>query len=193
MQDKVSTTHLKKYPDLKAKKGDGIFVLTPQELESLNLGEDDYSKYVRPFYKNSDIGTYTNEVKNKYWLLYVKDEGKPIKLSEKLRTHFGKFETLLTKGKENFLKNKIAAGFVKTLWLDNGNFFVLFNPKEEDYFTGPKIIAPYRRKRNTFSYNEIAWFASQDVCFILAKTPELEFKVYYSTAKLKTIFSLVLL
>ena len=88
--DKVSNSHLKKYPDLKAKKGDGIFVLTPKELKSLNLGEEDYAKYVRPFYKNSDIGRYFSKVKNTFWLLYVKDEGEPIKLSQELRTHFGK-------------------------------------------------------------------------------------------------------
>ena len=173
--DKVSNSHLKKYPDLKAKKGDGIFVLTPKELKSLNLGEEDFTKYVRPFYKNSDIGRYFSKVKNTFWLLYVKDEGESIKLSQELRTHFGKFETLLTKGKENFLKNKIASGFVRK-WLENGNYFVLFNPKEEEYFTEPKIIAPYRSRKNTFSYNEIAWFASQDVCFILAKNPEFDLK-----------------
>ena len=173
--DKVSNSHLKKYPDLKAEKGDGIFVLTPKELKSLNLNAEDYAKYVRPFYKNSDIGRYFSKVKNTFWLLYIKDEGKPIKLSQELKTHFGKFETLLRKGKENFLKNKIAAGFVRK-WLEHGNYFVLFNPKEEEYFTQPKIIAPYRSRDNVFAYNEIPWFASQDVCFILAKNPEFDLK-----------------
>ena len=173
--DKVSNSHLKKYPDLKAEKGDGIFVLTPKELKSLNLDAEDCAKYVRPFYKNSDIGRYFSKVKNTFWLLYIKDEGKPIKLSQELKTHFGKFETLLTKGKENFLKNKIAAGFVRR-WLEHGNYFVLFNPKEEEYFTQPKIVAPYRSRDNVFAYNEIPWFASQDVCFILAKNPEFDLK-----------------
>ena len=173
--DKVSNNHLKKYPNLKAKKGDGIFVISSKELESLNLGKEDYATYVRPFYKNSDIGRYFNEMKNALWLLYVKDGGIPIKLSQELKNHFEKFEILLTEGKKNFLKNKIASGFVRR-WLKNGNYFVLFNPKEEKYFTGPKIIAPYRSPKNTFSYNETAWFASQDVCFILAKNPKLDLK-----------------
>ena len=173
--DKVSNNHLKKYPDLKAKKGDGIFVISSKELESLNLGKEEHAKYVRPFYKNSDIGRYFNETKNALWLLYVKDEGIPIKLSQELKNHFEKFEILLTEGKKNFLKNKIASGFVRR-WLQNGNYFVLFNPKEEKYFTGPKIIAPYRSRKNAFSYNETAWFASQDVCFILAKNPKLDLK-----------------
>ena len=120
--DKVSSNHLRKYPDLNAIKGDGIFVLSPEELKSLQLSGDDYAKYVRPFYKNSDISRVFSNPENKYWLLYVKDEGKPIILSQELRTHFEKFEVLLTKGKENFLKNKIAAGFVRR-WLKNGNYF----------------------------------------------------------------------
>ena len=128
-----------------------------------------------PFYKNSDIYRYYSKPENRYWLLYVKDEGEPITLSQELRTHFEKFEELLTKGKENFLKNEIAAGFVRK-WLRNGNYFVLFNPKEEEYFTGPKIVAPYRSRENVFSYNETDWFASQDVCFILAKAPEFNLK-----------------
>ena len=173
--DKVSNNHLKKYPDLKAKKGDGIFVISSKELESLNLDKEEHAKYVRPFYKNSDIGRYFNETKNALWLLYVKDEGIPIKLGQELKNHFEKFEILLTEGKKNFLKNKIASGFVRR-WLQNGNYFVLFNPKEEKYFTGPKIIAPYRSRKNTFSYNETAWFASQDVCFILAKNPKLDLR-----------------
>ena len=173
--DKVSSAHLRQYPNLNAVKGEGIFVLSPKELQSLHLSEEDITKYVRPFYKNSDIYRYYSKPENRYWLLYVKDEGEPITLSQELRTHFEKFEELLTKGKENFLKNEIAAGFVRK-WLRNGNYFVLFNPKEEEYFTGPKIVAPYRSRENVFSYNETDWFASQDVCFILAKAPEFNLK-----------------
>ena len=173
--DKVSASHLRKYPSLNAMRGEGIFVLSPKELKSLHLSAEDYAKYVRPFYKNSDICRYFGTPENKYWLLYVKDEGKPITLSQELRAHFEKFEVLLTKGKENFLKNKIAASFVRQ-WLKNGNYFVLFNPKEEEYFTQPKIVAPYRSRENFFTYNETDWFASQDVCFILAKDPQFDLK-----------------
>ena len=39
LADKVSPNHLKKYPETKGKKGDGILVLTNQELQRLNLAE----------------------------------------------------------------------------------------------------------------------------------------------------------
>jgi adenine-specific DNA-methyltransferase len=60
--------------------------------------------------------------------------------------------------------------------LANGNYFVMLNPKEEHYFTQPKIIAPYRSKTNTFAYNESPWYASKDVSFILCKNGEYSLK-----------------
>lgn len=181
--DKVSNAHLKKYPELKVSKGDGIFILTQNELEALKLNQNDIDKYVRPLYKNSDIKKYKIPSENKYWLLYIKDTGKPIKLSEELNNHFEKFKTILVKGKENFLKNKIASGFVKK-WLDNGNYFVLFNPKNEEDFTKPNIVAPYRSKENTFAYSERAFFAVSDVCFI--STKDVSFDLKYILALLNS-------
>ena len=177
--DRVSNEHFKKDPNLKAKKGDGIYILTQKEVDNLKLTKEDKDKYLRPYYKNSDISKYYSAEKNRLWILYIKDVGEPIKLSKELNNHFAKYETLLTKLKQNFLKNEIAAGFVKR-WLANGNYFVLFNPKKEEYFTEPKIIAPYRSKKNTFAYNEISWFASQDVCYVLPKSTEFELKYIFA-------------
>lgn len=185
--DKVSNRHFEVDPNLRAKKGDGIFVLTTQEIKTLGLSEEDFREYVRPFYKNSDVSRYYSSVKNKLWVLYMKDTGEPIILNKELKEHFAKYEILLTKLKENFLKNKIAAGFVER-WLSNGNYFVLFNPKEEEYFTQPKIIAPYRSKVNAFAYNEIPWFASQDVCYILSQNPEFELKYVLAILNSKLCF-----
>jgi adenine-specific DNA-methyltransferase len=185
--DRVSNEHLKKDPQLKAKKGDGIYILTDKELQDLHLSTTDKNKYVRPYFKNSDIGKYYSKNKNSLWLLYIKDNGAPIILSKELESHFTKYKILLTRLKENFLKNEIASVFVKR-WLSNGNYFVLFNPKKESYFTEPKIIAPYRSKKNTFSYNEISWFASQDVCFILPKNRDFNLKYILAILNSKLCF-----
>ena len=189
--DKVSLQHLRKHPNLKTKKGDGIFVLSSKELKVLNLPNEVFEKYVRPFYKNSDIDQNSSNIRNKYWLLYIKDEGEPIVLSNLLKNYFEKYKTLLIKQKENFLKNEIAAVFVKR-WLKNGNYFVLFNPKEEKYFTGEKIVAPYRSKSNRFAYNERPWFASQDVCFILPKKNEFHPKFILALLNSKLYFAWLL-
>lgn len=185
--DKVSNRHFIVDKELKAKKGDGIFILSNDELEKLSLNKSDYSKYVKPYFKNSDIGKYYCNLKNDQWILYMKDEGEPINLSAELKSHFGKYEVLLTKLKSNFLKNKIASGFVKR-WLKNGNYFVLFNPKNEEYFTDSKIVAPYRSKINKFAYNESPWFASQDVCFIYKKNGEFNLKFILSILNSKLCY-----
>ncbi|MDO9545576.1 MAG: N-6 DNA methylase, partial [Pelolinea sp.] len=166
--DKVSNRHLKKYSDLNAKKGDGIYVLSKREISELDIPDYDYEKFVKPFYKNSDIKKYYTKNKNDYWVLYIRGQGKPIKLSSQLREHFEKYRVLLTAVKSNFLKNYIARAIVQK-WLDNGNYFVLFNPKKEYNFILPKIIAPQRSPINTFGYNEIPWYASADVYFITEK------------------------
>ena len=166
LSDTFSDSHSKKFPDIKSKKGDGIYVLTQEELDKLNIPKEEIQKYIKPFFKNSDIKKYFSKRQNELWLIYIKDEGIPIKLSNALTKHFERFKDLIVGLKSNFLKNKIASSIVNK-WFKNGNYFVLFTPKKIEYFIGPKIIAPYRSKSNTFAYNDTPWFSSKDVAFIL--------------------------
>lgn len=166
--DKVSNRHLVKYPNLKVNKGDGIYVLSRDEIKALDLPENDYDTFVKPFFKNSDIKKYYTKSNNELYVLFIRDEGKSINLSKNLRHHFEKYKTLLTDCKSNFLKNYVARGIVQK-WLDNGNYFVLFNPKKEYNYVLPKIVAPQRSPYNTFGYNEIPWYAASDVFFITQK------------------------
>jgi len=185
--DTVSNAHFLKDKNLSAKKGDGIFVLTKKEIQDLKLPEKDFYKYVRPFFKNSDVSKYYLKEDNDLSVLYFKDEGKPIKLSKEFEKHFKKFEYLLTELKKNFLKNEIAGVFVKR-WLDNGNYFVLFNPKEESYFDNLKIVCPYRSKNNIFALSDKPWYASQDVGFILQKEKIYDLKYIIAILNSKLIF-----
>ena len=170
LSDTVSNKHLKEYNLPFAKKGDGIYVLTEEEISKLEL--DFESKlYLKDFYKNSDIKKYYTPHNTSKKLIYVKDSGVPIKLPEPLLQHFEKFKPLIVGLKENFLKNEIAASVVMK-WFRNGNYFVLFTPKKEEYFTAEKIIAPYRASSNIFSYSNEAFFASKDVAYIIPYSSE---------------------
>ena len=173
--DKVSNRHLIKYPNLKSKKGDGIYTLSKDEIKKLHIPKYAYNNFVRPFFKNSDIGKYYTNINNENYVLYIRDEGKPIKLSTSLRSHFEKYKTLLIDCKSNFLKNYVARGIVQK-WLDNGNYFVLFNPKKEYNYILPKIVAPQRSPQNSFGYNELSWYASADVYFITQKDKSVSLK-----------------
>ena len=165
LSDTVSNKHLREYDLPFAKKGDGIYVLTEEEIVKLKL--DFESKlYLKDFYKNSDIKKYYTPHNTSKKLIYIKDSGIPIRLPEPLMQHFEKFKPLIMGLKENFLKNEIAASVVMK-WFRNGNYFVLFTPKKEEYFTAEKIVAPYRSPSNIFSYSNEAFFASKDVAYII--------------------------
>ncbi len=168
LSDILSQRHLDRFPEIEGKKGDGIYILTNKELQNLNLNDSEKEKFIKPFYKNSDIKHYYSKNKNDLWLVYIKDEGYHIELGLSLTNHFKKYKNLIVALKENFFKNKIAASIVKK-WFANNNYFVLFTPKKEEYFTAPKIIAPYRSKENYFAYNESPWFGSKDIAYILSK------------------------
>lgn len=165
LSDTVSNKHLREYDLPFAKKGDGIYVLTEDEVTKLKLDRES-ELYMKDFYKNSDIKKYYTPHNTTKKLIYVKDSGKPIKLPTPLMQHFEKFKPLIIGLKENFLKNEIAASVV-TKWFKNGNYFVLFTPKKEEYFTAEKIIAPYRALSNVFSYSDGEFFASKDVAYII--------------------------
>ncbi len=187
LSDTLSQRHLDKFPNIRASKGDGIYVLTDKELDKLNLNDFEKEKFIKPFYKNSDIKHYYSKNKNELWLIYAKDEGHHIDLGNSLKQHFEKYRELMTALKKNFLKNKIAASIVKK-WLDNDNYFVLFTPKKEEYFTSPKIIAPYRSDRNHFAYNELPWFGSKDIAYILPLNKQYSLKYILAILNSKLIF-----
>lgn len=183
--DKVSAMHLNKYPNINAKKGDWIYVLTDAEIENLKLTDEQKKLYVRPFYKNSDIYKYATLQNNELWVLFIRDTWKPIKLEWWLEAHFLKLKDIVYNAKANFLKNAIAKWIVEK-WFKNWNWFVLFNPKPEYNYHWPKIVAPQRSPKNTFWYNECDWYASADVYFItnLDKDYELKYILAMLNSKL---------
>tara|TARA_B100000902_G_C27322309_1_gene925526 strand:- start:5884 stop:9504 length:3621 start_codon:yes stop_codon:yes gene_type:complete len=186
LSDKVSNNHIKKF-NVNHSKGEGIYVLSHTEAKQLKLSENDFNKFIRPFYKNSDIERYKSEPKNTQWLIYIKDQGEPISLPKPLKGHFEKYKTIIKGLKDNFLKNAIAASVVKK-WYKNGNYFVLFTPKKESYFIGEKIIAPYRSKQNIFGYNNIPFFGSKDVAYILPGNPDYSLKYLNCILNSKLIY-----
>lgn len=174
LSDTLSDKHIKKF-NFKGNKGDGIYVLNKKELEELKLSDADKTKFIKPFFKNSDIKKYFSKEKNDLSLIYLKDEGEPIILPNGLKEHFEKYKDIIVGLKDNFLKNEIAASVVKK-WYANGNYFVLFTPKKESYFSGEKIVAPYRSKSNDFAYNDKNFYASKDVAFILPNNKTVNLK-----------------
>lgn len=54
-----------------------------------------------------------------------------------------------------------------------GTFYL---PAEKFNMDGPKIIAPYRTRINSFGYNEIPWYGGSDVYYITEKDKTVRLK-----------------
>ena len=165
--DKVSSNYIQKYL-LKMDRNEGIFILTKEEMQALNLNNLEQSK-IRSFYKNSDIFRwYTKQTPDLFLIDISYPENKNIDLKKipNIFKHILKYEKILRnrKSNDNGLRAVIAAGY----WWS-------FTIRQID-FSKPKIVVPQRSSRNTFGYNEIPWYASADVYFITEKDKSFSLK-----------------
>ena len=142
--DKVTDSHLSKFPEIDANKGDGIFVVRDSDIGIYGSGLNS-----RPYFKNSDIAKFVTSETNEREILYLTDNTIPSKIELK---HLGKFRSLLEQ------RDECKDG--RRPW------FSLDRPREMSLFEGPKIVCPQRSNLNIFAYNECSWYASADVYFV---------------------------
>ncbi len=160
--DKVSPRHLEKYKT-NAKKGDGIFVMNRSELKNKNISTQ--SSHVKPWFKNHNIQKFSTSAKQNLFVLYFKDLKKKQPIQPQILRHFEKFKPLLVDRLTVCKKNKFQWNIVSK-WINRGEYYLLFYPRKQEVFEGPKIVCPQRSKLNTFGYNEVPWYAASDVFFI---------------------------
>jgi adenine-specific DNA-methyltransferase len=165
--DKVSDSIINRYPKLNLTKGDGIFILTKKEVDDLNLNNEEQD-VIKPIYKNSDLKKWHFKPQKQLFLVYLKDEGKPIELSKKLERHFEKFKDVLVDKKENCFKNPWLKKIVQP-WLQRGNYFVLFYPRNKDSFEKMKIVNSRRANSNIFAYEDKCYYEQSDIVFTTLK------------------------
>ena len=147
--DKVSPKHIKQYK-IKANIGEGIFVLSPDQVNQLRLNSAE-SKVLKPWFKNSDIKRWTTSINADEFVIFADKRLNNLNHAPKLMNHLQRFISILDDS--------------------SSNSPYLHRPRSID-FDGAKIIAPQRSKTNTFAYNEISWFASADVYFITDKSSD---------------------
>ena len=156
--DKVTTENIKKIPfaeqqEYNIKPGDPIFIFGEQQLHSLHLSEDEM-KFVKPFYKNSDIHSAFVEYQDKQFVLYVNicKEEKEIK---SILDHLKKFTGILNPRRE------VENGRIR--WFD------LWWPREQSIFESEKLVTSRRAKENTFAYDNIKTYLQSDITLITPK------------------------
>ncbi|HZX21863.1 MAG TPA: TaqI-like C-terminal specificity domain-containing protein, partial [Clostridia bacterium] len=147
---------------IKGQKGEGIFVLTVDEIKDKMFDEQEI-ELLKPFFKNSDISRYKSSAKTDKSIIYIDRNLK--KMDDRypnIEKHLSRYYPILSQRRETI----------------NGSieYFHLHWGRDEGIFKGEKIVAPQRSKLNTFAYNDIPWYSSADVYYITSKNKNVELK-----------------
>jgi len=147
--------------DKNARVGDGIYVLDREnEDDSYWIIQIEKSpgekKYLKPFYKNSDVGRYWTNTNTQRRVIYINKREDDIDDLPQIKRHLYRFKRIIDASS------------------DNSPY--LHRPKNKTIFVQPKIVAPHRSNTNTFGYNEIPWYAASDVFFITPRDKDTQLK-----------------
>lgn len=138
--------------------GDGIFVLTRDEVESLNLTGSE-RKLVKRFVKNSDVDPYLiPEQKRSEQLYLIYSYDIDIDDYPNIRDHLKKYKPIL-KQKREYKKGR-------------REWYELQWPRDQQIFESSKIVNPQRTPIETkasFAYTNEPLYASVDVYFTTLK------------------------
>lgn len=119
--------------------------------------KSEFKDYLKPFYKNKDIGKYNVAKKPNFWILYAKNT---VQFPEHILEFLEQFKTKLSTRRE-VVREKIK-------WWE------LQWARDEKIFTTPKIVVRQRCKTNNFAYTENDFYGSADIYFLTPKYKEIE-------------------
>jgi len=155
--DKVTNKNIRLLPQdmvshRNIKVGDGIFVLSRDELDSLHLSEDEML-LVKPFYKNSDIDCYyvNQRLENPQFVIYTTKDT-DVEKYPVIKAHLEKFRPILG--------NRLR------VYGENYPWYKLHRERDEKIFQEEKIVTPNRALQNTFGLSSAPLYAMSDVFFI---------------------------
>ncbi|MGE3062906.1 MAG: TaqI-like C-terminal specificity domain-containing protein [bacterium] len=167
--DSLSLNKKQEYNIHNAIEGEGIFVLTNEEVVNKKFTKEEL-KLIKPLYKNSDIKKYYTNSKNELNLINLRYTDRPnLESYPNFEKHLLKFKTLLSKRPET---GTLESAF------KNGYWYVMSTSRKVD-MEHAKIVFPQRSCENTFGYNEDVWYAMSDVFFITDKKENALVKLKY--------------
>ena len=116
---------------------------------------EEYSNYLKAFYKSSDINGYSLNLDNRYWILYLDRDSK---IDDSL-------EKELEEYKERLFKRREAK---------NGRieWYQLQWSRKKEIFTQEKIVGKQRGAKSLFSYSDGEFFGSADIYYLSVKNRE---------------------
>ena len=154
LQDFVKQDHLSVLKDENIKRGDGIFILSKQEVEKLNLNEKELF-YLKPYYTSKQINRYLS-LKNQYEyrIIYAdKFFRENIELFSKLKDHLDRFKKILT-----------------SVFAPYG----LHRAREESFFNGRGIFSLRKTLKPAFSYVDFPCYVTR--AFIILNPKDINLK-----------------
>lgn len=168
--DYLNENKSKKYKIQNGKSCEGIFVLTEDEIKQKKLMD---SKYLKTFYKNSDIDHFRINKKSNKYILYI-DDSEEMSKNSKEYNHLIKFKDLLDSRRE--VENNLR------------NWYALQWPRNNDIFSVEKIVVPHRNTCNKFALSENDFYASADVYYIVPRSLVFDLKVILGILNSKLMY-----
>jgi hypothetical protein len=135
--------------DSEAKVGDGVFVISKTELESLKLNSEE-SKVIKKYLNSSDIGKYYIEFSNEYLIYSDKVAKENIRNNKypNLKTHLDRMRNFITSSNKPY---------------------GLHRPRENKYFESPKLICKGMFLSPEFCYDEEKHYVGFSFSVIIKK------------------------
>jgi adenine-specific DNA-methyltransferase len=152
MQDFVSKNHLGTLGNAHA-VGEGIFVISEEEKNSLKLTADELS-LLRPYYTTREIGRYYASPGNRYWIIYAgKDLNKKIGRYPNIKRHLDQYQDVITSVNKPY-------GLHRT--------------RDEQNFIGDKLLSIRKCSRPSVAMVTFPCYVSR--AFLVIKTARIDMK-----------------
>ena len=148
--DRINKKQLTKLPSKNINVGDGVFVLKDDEIKKLNLIKDE-KKVLRKYLELLDVGKYKINYSNNYIIYTSNDVIKKIKNKEyiNLKIHLDKFKKYITSSNAPY---------------------GLHRPRNENYFTEPKIIFKCMFLKPDFTFDDTGFYLGFSFISIIKKS-----------------------
>lgn len=114
--------------------------------------EERFSKYLKPFYKNSNINSFNINEKSSRWIIYT---GKKKEITEELKEYLLPYKERLEKRRE------VKTGFIE--------WYNLQWARDESIFKSEKIVGRQRSLTSAFAYNNSEFYGSADIYYLTRK------------------------
>ncbi len=159
----VTKKMLKTIPNKKV--GDGIFVISEEEKQYLNLDSHEII-LLKPYYDSNKIWRYGYNCDNSHWIIYTdssfKDKNKMSKYKN-IKKHLDEYETVIT---------------------SDNKPYGLHRSRNENFFRGKKVLSIRKCSKPTFSYIDFNSYVTAEYFVIKTNRINLKYLVGILNSKL---------